>query len=114
MVNTDNQNDLEKLSDDEVTENGIFIDDDELGKIPLIAPYDSIELRTRKEEIIDKRVNEIARSWDLSNEEMSNRILKKMIYDVGNEVFEEIERKKRKRQRVSKLLINRFKEMETF
>lgn len=101
--------DVDKLSDEDLIQMGYYIDDPDLGKIPLISPYDSDEIKVRKEKIIDQRVDEITEAWDIKDKESSHSILKKIIYDVSEEVSKDVEEKVELNTRVTELLIERIR-----
>jgi hypothetical protein len=111
-VYNDNNKNLNDLSDDEFIEMGLYIDDVDLGKIPLIFPSDADDVRMRKEKIIDERVDAITKSWNLENNKGSNSLLRKIIHDIGDEVSKEFIQKEVKQDKVSQLLVKRFRRMQ--
>jgi hypothetical protein len=111
-VYNDNNKNLNDLSDDEFIEMGLYIDDVDLGKIPLIFPSDTDDVRIRKERIIDERVDAITKSWNLEHNKGSNSLLRKIIHDIGDEVSKEFIQKEVKQDKVSQLLVKRFRRMQ--
>lgn len=108
-MNEENNKNIDELSDDEFIEMGLFIDDVDLGKIPLINPDDSEKVKRRKEKIIDERIDDITKTWDIYDEEASNSILRKIIYDISDEVSRKIKEREEKKDRISKILIRRLR-----